>query len=53
MIGGAYAQPGCDPEDCHETVSQQPEAANAFVKFTTDPANAALLRKGSMELPES
>ncbi len=33
-------------------VSQQQEAANAFVQFMTDPANAALLRKGSMEPPE-
>lgn len=33
-------------------VSRQPEVANAFIKFTTDPANAALLRKGSMEPPE-
>jgi molybdate transport system substrate-binding protein len=33
-------------------VSQQQDAANAFIKFMTDPANAALLRKGSMEPPE-
>ncbi len=33
-------------------VSRQPEVANAFIKFMTDPANAALLRKGSMEPPE-
>jgi molybdate transport system substrate-binding protein len=33
-------------------VSQQQEAANAFIRFMTDPANAALLRKGSMEPPE-
>jgi molybdate transport system substrate-binding protein len=33
-------------------VSQQQEAANAFIRFMTDPANAALLRKGAMEPPE-
>jgi molybdate transport system substrate-binding protein len=33
-------------------VSRQQEVANAFIKFMTDPANAALLRKGSMEPPE-
>jgi molybdate transport system substrate-binding protein len=32
-------------------VSKQPEAANAFIKFMADPANAALLRKGAMEPP--
>jgi molybdate transport system substrate-binding protein len=32
--------------------SQQQDAARAFIKFTTDPANAALLRKASMEPPE-
>jgi molybdate transport system substrate-binding protein len=33
-------------------VSRQPEVARAFIHFMTDPANAALLRKGSMEPPE-
>jgi molybdate transport system substrate-binding protein len=33
-------------------VSRQPEAATAFITFMTDPANAALLRKGFMEPPE-
>jgi molybdate transport system substrate-binding protein len=33
-------------------VSRQQEVANAFIKFMTDPANAALLREGSMEPPE-
>src|SRR5262249_10508907 len=33
-------------------VSQQREAATAFIMFMTDPASAALLRKGSMEPPE-
>ena len=32
-------------------VSRQQEAANAFIKFMTDPASAVLLRKGSMEPP--
>ena len=32
-------------------VSRQQEVANAFIKFMTDPANAVLLRKGSMEPP--
>ena len=29
----------------------QKEAATAFIKFMTDPANTALLRKGFMEPP--
>jgi hypothetical protein len=33
-------------------VSRQQEIAKAFIKFATDPANAALLRQGSMEPPE-
>jgi molybdate transport system substrate-binding protein len=33
-------------------VSQRQEVAHAFIKFMTDPANAALLRRGSMEPPE-
>ena len=33
-------------------VSREREAATAFIKFMTDPANTALLRKGSMEPPE-
>jgi molybdate transport system substrate-binding protein len=33
-------------------VSQQQEAARAFIKFTADPANAALFRNASMEPPE-
>lgn len=32
-------------------VSRQQEVANAFIKFMTAPANAILLRKGSMEPP--
>ena len=32
-------------------VSEQPDVANAFIKFMADPANAALLRKGDMEPP--
>lgn len=32
-------------------VSREPEAARAFIAFMTDPANAELLRKGSMEPP--
>lgn len=32
-------------------VSREPEAARAFIAFMTDPANADLLRKGSMEPP--
>jgi molybdate transport system substrate-binding protein len=32
-------------------VSQQPEIANAFIRFMADPANADLLRKGDMEPP--
>jgi molybdate transport system substrate-binding protein len=34
------------------TVSREQEAAKAFIRFMTDPANAALLRKGFMEPPE-
>jgi molybdate transport system substrate-binding protein len=34
------------------TVSREREAATAFIKFMTDPANTALLRKGFMEPPE-
>jgi molybdate transport system substrate-binding protein len=33
-------------------VSREREAATAFIKFMTDPANTALLRKGFMEPPE-
>jgi molybdate transport system substrate-binding protein len=33
------------------TASKQPEAANAFIKFMADPANAPLLRKAAMEPP--
>jgi molybdate transport system substrate-binding protein len=33
------------------TVSEQPEVANAFIRFMADPANAALLKKGAMEPP--
>jgi ABC-type molybdate transport system substrate-binding protein len=33
------------------TASKHREVANAFIKFMTDPANAALLRKGDMEAP--
>ena len=32
-------------------VSQQPEVAKQFIAFMTDPANAALIRKGDMEPP--
>jgi molybdate transport system substrate-binding protein len=34
------------------TASRQPEVARAFITFMTDPANAELLRRGSMEPPE-
>ncbi len=33
------------------TASRQPKAAMAFIRFMADPANAALIRKGSMEPP--
>jgi molybdate transport system substrate-binding protein len=33
--------------------SKQPDVAAAFVKFSTDPANAGLLRKAAMEPPAS
>jgi molybdate transport system substrate-binding protein len=33
------------------TASKEPEVAMAFIKFMADPANAGLIRKGSMEPP--
>jgi ABC-type glycerol-3-phosphate transport system substrate-binding protein len=30
------------------TVSTHPDEARAFIRFMTDPANAALLKKGAM-----
>ena len=33
------------------TASKEPQAAMAFIKFMADPANAGLIRKGSMEPP--
>jgi molybdate transport system substrate-binding protein len=35
------------------TISKQPEAAKAFIKFMTSPEAAPLIRKSAMELPAS